>query len=83
MSSVSHDANVERTGVATLPHGDGVHKLVFELAQLAQKVGLHKVHHCVVCREEEEEEEEEEEDEEKKSYFSEGEERKRERVLTL
>ena len=48
---MSNDANVERTGVATLPHGDGVHKLVFELAQLAQKVGLHKVHHCVVCRE--------------------------------
>ena len=50
MSSLSHCPDVKGTGVSMLTMSDGVDKLVGKFPRLAEEVGLHKVHHGVVCR---------------------------------
>lgn len=49
MCLIPHLAYVKWTGVTALPIGDGVNKLVLELPRSAQEVGLHEIHHSVVC----------------------------------
>lgn len=51
VSPLLHQSDIARHGVLTLPVLDGVREAVGELPQVPQKVGLHKVHHCVVWRE--------------------------------
>ena len=46
-----HAADIVGGGVSTLAVGDGVNKAVLEFLDGSQEVGLHKVHHGVVCQE--------------------------------
>lgn len=47
--SALHDLAVVLCGVCVLSVGDGVHESIQVLVVLSQKIGLHELHHAVVC----------------------------------